>query len=384
MSRLSDLNLAPAANLWQALLDAWKKALYHASKYFAYLLWAYVGYTTWAVIVHLAIFKWLWPSYIKVGFGYAPPSPVGAWVFVALMVSLRLWWIGSWSTGYFRTLYPKRRRMPPSPKMVMQSDNLFEMSWVVSGSSIPAVRARYCPRCQAPRVWLGDRMYHCSHLVRQGREGHLPMYDHFCSWLRVSVFLDTIKTHVLTIVGLTLDAVATLITSIYAMITDRQSPTIVYGAACVFASLILLALVLLQAWSLVPDLTWRNQLSAETPGGGVKMALRIRMRDRDLFHFSVFPGNPWDLGPWRNLTEALGPVWQWLNFWYRPRRVFDYGKYPGGRSDLPMSDAFRLWEIRVREGIERQSSGAGLRRRRDAATSSFSDPPDAGAEISPV
>lgn len=55
-----------------------------------------------------------------------------------------------------------------------------------------------CARC------MSDRVYHCTRFGRC-----LPVYDHFCPILHVTVYLRTIKAYLHTLIFLPLDAVIT-------------------------------------------------------------------------------------------------------------------------------------------------------------------------------
>lgn len=353
---------------------------------FPVLLALYVGFTTYAISVQLAWRSMIKPAEVVTGLGAVevPSASAVGYFIIVLTVLIRLYWLGSWATGFFRCRFPRRVKLP-SLKSVMQSDKAFEEFWRASSVHGPMPRPRRCKHCQF-RVFLGDRVYHCQEWHRRGREAHLPMYDHYCWWLRVNVYLDTIKSHVLTIVGLILDAITHLVLSVFALVTYRQGKlSLIWGGACASAALILVILTLLGALAQLRNLVIRNSLSPEASATSFKFAFRIPVRGQDLYHFSDYIGNPWDLGLWRNLQEVLGPIWQWPNFWYRPKRVFNYGRYPGNRSDLPMSDEFRQWVRHVRYDIELPNlSDARSRRRREVGTSSSIDVTEAEPRISPV
>lgn len=223
-------------------------------------------------------------------------------------------------------------------------------------------RPRFCGRhgCVDPNRPLADRVYHCSHLgekcekdARRPRHGvHLPVYDHFCGWLRVSVYLDTIKPFLLLMAFLLLDAVIVFSCSIAAMSLPEGQATVVHAPMMVLAAIIVLWLcwqhVHLKFW----HLAMRNITMPEmgrmrlTRGGSILFA--IRLNPTQDFFLESYRGNPWDLG-WRNLHQVFGG-WDCLLPHTQPPRCVGYGL--GSRSDFEMSDEFWRW-VEEKERVHR-------------------------------
>jgi hypothetical protein len=55
--------------------------------------------------------------------------------------------------------------------------------------------------------------------------------------------------------------------------------------------------------------------------------------------------HPWSLSRAENFRQLFGErIWTWPLFWIKPRRVRQYGQWPGAASDLPLGPFWRRWE----------------------------------------
>lgn len=102
-----------------------------------------------------------------------------------VFVLLKATWIGAWA--YARRQAARYQEKRPSAKRVMQITDV-DMINTLTGLHVNP-RFRTCGKCRSA---LGDRMWHST------RSGvHYPVYDHYCFWLRLPVFLHTIKPYLI-------------------------------------------------------------------------------------------------------------------------------------------------------------------------------------------
>ncbi|RYP90237.1 hypothetical protein DL770_003606 [Monosporascus sp. CRB-9-2] len=140
---------------------------------------------------------------------------------LALLVTsafLKAIWVGAWVQTLFITWFCDRKWQPPrSSKNIMQVEpsNWDDARESEKGPWIPYDRDRRPRRCE---VWGGcnlrisDRVYHCTRLGRC-----LPVYDHYCDFIKAAVYLRTIKAYLFVLVFLPLDAVFSIAIAIYAL-----------------------------------------------------------------------------------------------------------------------------------------------------------------------
>lgn len=254
-------------------------------------------------------------------------------VVVVLFALLKGAWVGSWLFGLM--LDARYRENSPRAKRTMQCD---DDTWLrLEGGQIVNHRFRNCGRCDTP-LPLGDRMYHCS-----TNGVHYPVYDHYCFWLHLTVFLHTIKPYLFLCATLSANAVFVFAVSLYTAVT---TPSTWQHVAVAFGSLLVLALmafqVTLRQWYL---LAFRN---CPGPEGGKQYFHLVRWLEGRRVQVVKLPAwsgklasSPWELHWTDNLREALGDsVWSWFFFWVIPGRVLRWEADDGEESDFPLG---RLW-----------------------------------------
>lgn len=251
----------------------------------------------------------------------------------------------------------------------MQTDFSAAMGILSNTPTDRSGRPGFCGRgrgCVDPDRPLADRVYHCSKFGekcerdagRSRRGVHLPVYDHYCGWLRVCVYLDTIKPYLLLMVFLLLDAVIVFSCSIAAMSLPGQEDILVHAPMMVVAGIIAGWLswhnVRIKFWHLamrnitIPE---RSKLN-DHRGGSIMFAIRHNPTG-DLF-FERYRGNPWDLG-WRNLYQVFGG-WDCLLPFRQPPRCVGYGR--NDRSDFEMTEEFWHWVEEKEEQYRLRAAGS--------------------------
>ncbi|ROW01906.1 hypothetical protein VMCG_05536 [Cytospora schulzeri] len=332
---------------------------------FAWILCIYAGFTAWSVFYDLAYLQ-LWSTTIdEPSFGlFNPGAPMGnkigaVFIFVGFGL-VRLWWLSSWAYAVLWSTKWLRERGGAPRRAVMQTSLRFINEWNArTRRSWRGRRPRYCryehdPQnpCSRPDEELGDRVNHCAKKeadVVMGRvlaPFHLPVYDHYCYWIRVIVYLDSVKAYLLTILFLTIDALIVLALSIFAMARREHSTSILHAPMSVLTTFIITYLAGSSVLKMWWKLAFRNLIGPEIGLKGHHLfAIAVGSRDLPDLIFSAYEGNPWDLGTWGNLKEVLGDKWTWFLFWVRPRRVKDYRKngYLANQSDFQMSADFMGW-----------------------------------------
>lgn len=188
---------------------------------------------------------------------------------------------------------------------------------------------------------------------------HLPVYDHFCGWLGVCVYLDTIKPYLLLMVFLLLDAVVVFSCSIAAMSLPETQDKALHAPVMVLATIIVFWLcwqnVHVKFWHLAMRNITAPELNKLRDNRGGSIMFAIRLAPTNDFIFERYRSNPWDLG-WRNLHQVFGG-WDCLLPHTRPPRCVGYGV--NNRSDFEMTDEFWRW-VEEKER-EHRSRAAGSR-----------------------
>jgi hypothetical protein len=233
------------------------------------------------------------------------------------------------------------------------------------------------------------------------------VYDHFCYWLGVAVYLDTIKAYLLLIISLLADGTFVVIFSIAAASYTKGLAYLHILTACL-SSIWVCYLAFGQAghqiyYLAVKDCTGPEQKMSQWtlavtkaqsrghPGPTVSFVRLIRTEDDRRRGINR---TPWSLSDWENLRAVLGErVWTWPLFWIQPARVSKYGRYPGNQSDLPLGELFlrfdrdpdnspatrtyefdihpRYEDIRSRRAINRSRTSHASRASRSEESSGF-------------
>lgn len=250
---------------------------------------------------------------------------------------------------------------------------------------------------------LADRVYHCSYVAKKSdrdqkmRSIHLPVYDHYCFWIGVIVYLDTMKPYLLTLIFLFLDAIIVFMCSIAGLSLFPQS--VVNSVVMVLAAIIVVWLASPNAYHkfrhlatdniTIPEMNQLGRITGDLRGFflGFFFGFRISLdQTSDEFLNARFvrkTPNPWDLSVWRNLYQVLGG-WDCLLPWMQPPRVADYGN-PKHEFDFEMSDEFRKWVSMKREELRLRVNGSEpaavpLDRREEAQSEGL---PPAPIQLSP-
>lgn len=196
-----------------------------------------------------------------------------------------------------------------------------------------------------------------------------PLYDHTCQWIRVVIFLDTIKPYLLAILFMTLDAIIVLSISVFALTRRSMGSYRVHGPVAIMTALIITYLSGSNAYKRWWHIACRNRVDPELDKEAhkfKKMRFAVvlpRIIEQD-YIFGAFEDerrralNPWDLGIMENLRAALGG-WSCLLFWRQPARVWEYGtSSPSKNTDFEMSEQFWAWHYsKILEGRERAGLG---------------------------
>lgn len=274
--------------------------------------------------------------------------------FLVLVFSLfaKLSWSGAWIFMIWRTHFARYRSPVVPPKRIMQSDPGELVRVVRLGN--PASNARF-RRCNKPgcdnSVGYGDRTYHCTKLDR-----HYPLYDHYCYWLWVAVYLDTYKPYLCLCFWIVVDGIVCLVVSVYAATRARSGLAALHTVVAIFSGIIALWLASSVGYSQFRDLAFRNMSHPESHTSSWHMVRTIDSSRGQSVQFVTLSRTdedrekgtnwtPWSLSPWENFRQCMGErAWTWPFFWMQPKRVKLYGRWPGGQSDLPLGELWRRFE----------------------------------------
>lgn len=286
---------------------------------------------------------------------YQPTGPIIAGVALVLLTTIsKVMWVGAWAYALLITHCTQRHHNPvTSLKRVMASDSE-ERKAVEDGHPASNIRFRRCGRdfC-LDRKPYGDRVYHCSKT-----DCHYPIYDHYCHWLWVAVYLDTMKPYLCLIFWIAVDGIVCMAASIAAATLARTGLGLLHWIVAVCSGLQAIYMAVIVGITQFKWLAFRNVVPAElkerfndwtmvrtvdtTHGKRVQFVTLFRTQeDKDLkWNF-----NPWYLSPSENFRQCLGEsAWTWPFFWIQSRRVRQYGKSPTMESDLPLGPLWRRFE----------------------------------------
>ncbi|KAI8629709.1 hypothetical protein F5Y19DRAFT_484619 [Xylariaceae sp. FL1651] len=306
--------------------------------YLVFALYSVNYYFCWATLMHLH----------DTQFGYSYDRSQRAWqIGLAIMIVSTIFkamWFASWIFALVHTWYCSRTWKPSSssPKTIMQADpHLGPQVQYFEGH-----RPRMCPKgCRWDRPDgsqssdLTDRVYHCTTLHRC-----LPCYDHFCTFIRVAVYLHTLKSYINFCFWIALDSLFTLIISVIALCFGHPASIAPYLATVLVVGIIIFLLgaqITRHQMSTLGmrNITWAESKIREKGGDPWFLAFKVRTHGTEgewVLRLRSFDSNPWDLGTRENLRHTLGPWWQWPLFWIQPERVSRYGNYAGW--DLPFEN----------------------------------------------
>ncbi|KAI8633908.1 hypothetical protein F5Y19DRAFT_471166 [Xylariaceae sp. FL1651] len=266
-----------------------------------------------------------------------------------ISIVLKAMWFGAWIQMLAHTWIWSRKWKPPtspSNKTIMQID-----PGLLGYGELPfheLLTPRVCPKgCRFEKKgnpeetysWLSDRAYHCTDLGRC-----LPVYDHYCKYLRAALYLHTQKAYINLNLWVLLDTLFTFVVSIVALASGHAPSVAPYIATVILAAMVIFAVARETLSDHFWRQTWRNITFAERhirfkKGNPWCLAFKVRKHGSAgewILRLRSFDSNPWDLGPRENLRHILGPWWQWPFFWIQPERVSRYGNYAGW--DLPFGN----------------------------------------------
>ncbi|RYP82352.1 hypothetical protein DL770_005611 [Monosporascus sp. CRB-9-2] len=360
------------------------------------LMVCFLVLSSWANLYHLCWLRLINPSDKPFDLGVTSASnrTVG-FTFLIVSTLLKATWFGAWVQILVITWFCDRKWKPQrSSRDIMQVDlNIWQNAMESSrGRWIPYDEERRLRQCFYPacRGRLSDRAYHCRRLRRD-----LPVYDHYCTFLKAAVYLRTIKPYLYVAVFLPVDAVFSLAVSVFAL-ANYQVPAVPFASSVVMGALLAMLVTLMLTYDRIWLLAFKNGIGPERTTPAWVLGFKYHERGETRLHLQLFQDrHPWDLGISENLHQVLGRHWwQWLFFWWQPERVSRYGKY-GGR-DLPYAD----WVIRYRTdflmvplvhvaiddgpGASPSHGQARVHRRLQRSTRSSSHTSDAPAPVTPA
>ncbi|EFQ27343.1 DHHC zinc finger domain-containing protein [Colletotrichum graminicola] len=273
---------------------------------------------------------------------------LGVYVFLLLNAagSIGLCW-------YYSCFDAKGYRMPsgsvaPRPRTVMQTtfgtSRRFDFELLGSDGNRPN---RCGEQCVNAGAWRGDRMYHCRH----GYNCCLPVFDHYCFWLWVPVYLKTIKPYCLFMPYMFLYSVFSGAVVSWAL----ASPHIRGLSRWSYAVLALSTIFGIISATKMMKFQWtaivlHNRVGKERGANWRWSMAVLNIKGRLMFDEPSF--NPYSLGSrWANAQEVLGP-WYQMPFWFwQPARVGQYGDHWNLDCDTTISPAYMVHAnlMRLRE-----------------------------------
>ncbi|RYP90475.1 hypothetical protein DL770_003386 [Monosporascus sp. CRB-9-2] len=253
---------------------------------------------------------------------------------IVLSALLKLAWISCRPPCLYYTWWKDRNWTSGSTtKLIMQANRNYGTSHSAPRDSAGNLtvgvsgRPRTCPKCH---MRCGDRVYHDDQSNRCR-----PLFDHFCKFIRISVYLRTIKLYLYMLIFLPLDLIVTLAFASFATSQSTGRSALMFCVPIICASPVLIEVVLENAIAQWYLLAWKNQLHGE--GRSVTLVFKVRVRhQRTILHCKQYDNmNPWDLGYKENFKQALGETWLVrLCPWIPPARVRNYFKNPGRATDF--------------------------------------------------
>jgi hypothetical protein len=185
--------------------------------------------------------------------------PLAGVILFVFTVPAKLLWLSSWLYALWVTHWPCRYTPPITrPKRVMHSDRS-EMLTVTQSGVASNARFRRCRMtgCNDTTPY-GDRVYHCSKMDR-----HYPVYDHYCHWLWVAVYLDTMKAYMCHMAWIFYDAIVTFVVSVCAATMARKGLMYVHIGAAILSTFLAVYLSLATGCIQLEMLCFRNVVTGE-------------------------------------------------------------------------------------------------------------------------
>lgn len=227
-----------------------------------------------------------------------------------------------------------------------------------------ALRPNVCARTRCANAADGrrDRMYHAD-FPAAFTYGVccLPVWDHYCPWIMVPVYLHTIKPYVLALWYLILYALFVTIVMIYQAARGLPSIWTIAGVPLAIISIgIIVSLAGKWGYKQVKWLVLANETLHERRNRDV---VRVFARPTGDGHLDIKRTivNPWDQGSmYANLVHTMGDRWyHWLCPLSVPRRVKDYDDQNRPDFDEEFGPAFLDW-LRLREQADTMNTQAQL------------------------
>ncbi|KAK7740424.1 hypothetical protein SLS62_011105 [Diatrype stigma] len=230
---------------------------------------------------------------------------------LVISATLKATWLAAWIQSLVITWFCDRKWRPPT-----SSKNIMQIDRTVWATRQPSERGYWIP--------------------------YEAVYDHFCKFIKVAVYLRTIKAYLFVLVFLPLDSIFSIALSIYAIASNQR---VDIAVSAIVAAISVICTSVYFTWEKIWLLAFKNCVYAEqTINNKVwYLAFKYNTGNETRFHINKFHGrHPWDLGFSENLRQVLGQWWQWPFFWWQPERVSRYGNYAD--QDLPYAD----WVTRYR------------------------------------
>ncbi|KAK1998241.1 hypothetical protein LX36DRAFT_576704 [Colletotrichum falcatum] len=281
---------------------------------------------------------------------------------------------------WYLSLGAKGYQMPsgsvaPRPRTVMQTDYGISRQTEFPLSGMDGCRPNWCRNqpCLNSGAWRGDRMYHCS---EKGYNRCLPVFDHYCFWLWVPVYLNTIKAYCLFMPLLFLYSAFSLAVVSWSIHMPQTRGHNRWSYPAVAISLVFACFAAFDMgkyqWK---SIVFQNRVGKERGRRWLwYMAIkqingRVVLDEPD--------DNPYDLGSrWANAQEVLGR-WYQMPFWFwSPARVGQYGHHLNLDNDTTISPAYvssvtRRYEVVFEHPPLPPPPPRGWLRRRHNASSSM-------------
>ncbi|EMR63876.1 putative dhhc zinc finger domain-containing protein [Eutypa lata UCREL1] len=163
-------------------------------------------------------------------------------------------------------------------------------------------RPRHCSIC---RKKCGDRVYHDTAFGRCR-----PLFDHYCSFILVSVYLRTMKLYLFMLFFLPLDVIFTIVSSAFATSQSSGKSAAMFFAPIITASFAIGFLAAVNALSQMYHLAWKNEVQNEYTNRNLEpitLVFKVGVRHRRaILWWKQCKFNPWDLGLKENLKQVFG------------------------------------------------------------------------------